>query len=826
MDSDKDTTGASGLEKMGGLEKNIGLGSSIVDSQIANVVNQFGDFVCQVLHATPSGFTAVGTGFLIGPRHVLTNFHVVEGVDVKNLRCRFDVVSSVLSEFEAGPLLSVEKILAQSRYAEIEANGKYTPTSDQHPGAEELDYALLEIDSAVQNLAAKDGSGKRRRGWLPLPDKPQKLSNGTPIIILQHPDGATLKVASDAIAQRQPPNGSRLRYLADTDRGSSGSPCFAYVDGPDGKPQLALVALHNFGDPGTKLRSPEFNHGIPVDLIFKSLVNAGVPKSAFSRPVPAGWRPPWVALACGLAAVVALVVVIVLPRGNDPIIVPDPPDPPTGDEYSLAAPIPYDPDFLGKVRVPLPTLISAAAAGDVLDGQVLDYVHYSLVMDERRGMPLYVAYNTDRQNWIGVRREGEWRKDARIDEDLQKGGGVYRSNDWDRGHMARRTALTWGDTETARLAGLSSFYYTNSVPQHRNFNQGIWLDLEDYVFEGFSPSSPRVSVFTGPVHRWDDPEYRGARIPRSFWKIVVASDPKNPRNIFTAGFLLDQFEIMDGEPTPFPINMALDPAAAQVAIAEIEELTPLRFGILKDFEVELSPANPGSRELLDTYPAEKSAINVLALSWQPAFCERRPDKPECIALNNGETAHAEGQFSIHGLWPQPIGNFYCGVPERIQMSDRSGIWDGVPDVLLKFETYDQLVHLMPGTESGLYRHEWIKHGTCYGGTGGAEEYFADTIWATQEINGSAVKTLFADNIGQTLTEQEIRGAFDNAFGANAGERVAILCQGDGTRALISELRIHLGAVIDQETPMSDLLASHEPVQTRCQAGIVDPAGLQ
>jgi len=133
---------------------------------------------------------------------------------------------------------------------------------------------------------------------------------------------------------------------------------------------------------------------------------------------------------------------------------------------------------------------------------------------------------------------------------------------------------------------------------------------------------------------------------------------------------------------------------------------------------------------------------------------------------------------------------------------------------------------MPGTASNLYRHEWIKHGTCYGGAGGAGEYFGDMIWATQEINASAVKALFAENIGNSLTLEDIRYSFDTEFGPGTGERVSVFCQVDGGRHLITELRIHLGSVIDRDTPMSDLLASYSPVPSGCAKGIVDPSGLQ
>lgn len=115
---------------------------------------------------------------------------------------------------------------------------------------------------------------------------------------------------------------------------------------------------------------------------------------------------------------------------------------------------------------------------------------------------------------------------------------------------------------------------------------------------------------------------------------MVASDPKDTRNIFAAGFLLDQFEIVDDKLKPFPRTSSFDPATFQISIEVIETPTDLRFGLLKDFEVELDRNASENSEILDTYPIEKSSENILTLLWQPAFCESMPTRPECTDLNN------------------------------------------------------------------------------------------------------------------------------------------------------------------------------------------------
>ena len=248
--------------------------------------------------------------------------------------------------------------------------------------------------------------------------------------------------------------------------------------------------------------------------------------------------------------------------------------------------IPYDPDFVGDIEVGLPTLISDNLVGDELDGKVLDYVHYSLVMDERQAMPLYVAYNIDRDQLIQfLYSGGEWAIDDRVSHDLQKREDIYKGADWERGHLACRSSLAWGTNQEASDASGAAYFYTNSVPQHESFNQSNWHRLEDFVMETYRPNSSKISLLTGPVHRKSDLEYRSSRIPRSFWKIVIANDPSNSRNIFVSAYLMDQYTFDEqNQMTPVPPIRVFYPDQHEISIAELEKLTSLNFGILKNYD--------------------------------------------------------------------------------------------------------------------------------------------------------------------------------------------------------------------------------------------------
>lgn len=224
--------------------------------------------------------------------------------------------------------------------------------------------------------------------------------------------------------------------------------------------------------------------------------------------------------------------------------------------------------------------------------------------------------------------------------------------------------------------------------------------------------------------------------------------------------------------------------------------------------------------------ASESEDNMLALTWQPAFCEYRRDKPECVSLNDGQLPLAARQLSLHGLWPQPRGNDYCGVSSVDRSLDKAGAWADLPDPAVDAATASGLKAAMPGMASFLHRHEWIKHGTCYRGAGGADEYFDDALRLMGEINGSAVGAFLAERVGREVATRDIRERFDTAFGPGTGERVAFVCKKDGARLLIREVRVGLRGMIKADSALGDLMRAASSVPIGCRKGIVDPAGLQ
>jgi ribonuclease T2 len=209
---------------------------------------------------------------------------------------------------------------------------------------------------------------------------------------------------------------------------------------------------------------------------------------------------------------------------------------------------------------------------------------------------------------------------------------------------------------------------------------------------------------------------------------------------------------------------------------------------------------------------------VLALSWQPSFCETHEGKSECKTQTD---SRFDGKnLTLHGLWPQPA---YCGVSSQDKTLDKEKNWAKLPPLQLTAATTQELTKKMPGFASQLERHEWVKHGTCYGTT--PDEYFQDAMLLQDQINNSDVQKLFASNIGNVITETDIRASFDRSFGVGTGKKISIECDKSQPR-LITELQINLVGEIKPDTKIATLLTSaKDNGGDSCPRGKVDRAGF-
>jgi ribonuclease T2 len=231
-----------------------------------------------------------------------------------------------------------------------------------------------------------------------------------------------------------------------------------------------------------------------------------------------------------------------------------------------------------------------------------------------------------------------------------------------------------------------------------------------------------------------------------------------------------------------------------------------------------SAANPGdsAENSVRTADSNTRTALILGVTWMPGFCERQSKTPECTAQT------ASRQFSLSGLWK--MRKIYCGVETGLREQDKKKDWLSMPELSLDEGVKLELAKAMPGVASGYDRHQWVKYGTCSGMV--ADEYYGRALKLLAVLNGSAVQKLFEDNLGGTIREEEVKAAFDAAFGAGAGNRVKMRCSKDRDRHVITGLTIGLGEVEGEEDDLATLIAAAKETKFGCAEGVVDEAGLQ
>jgi endonuclease G, mitochondrial len=265
----------------------------------------------------------------------------------------------------------------------------------------------------------------------------------------------------------------------------------------------------------------------------------------------------------------------------------------------------YDPQFLGGgTVVAMPGAQDPAALAHAKDGaDVLHYQNFSLRMHAKRRIALVTACNVTAEpgfrrpepgrdytrrglSGLGKNDSEKWFVDDRLDEQFQI-PDVFFSKDrnaFDKGHICRRDDVAWGATyDELKRANGDSYHVTNCSPQVAGFNRSTdgeenWGDLENLVLS--EAANERLCVFAGPVLADDDQVFHGvgnggqkllARIPRRFWKVVVA---RIEDGIAAYGFVLEQ-DLGDVPFTEFTVADEFLPT--MYPLADIAEATGVAF---------------------------------------------------------------------------------------------------------------------------------------------------------------------------------------------------------------------------------------------------------
>ncbi|MEM9470625.1 MAG: DNA/RNA non-specific endonuclease, partial [Pseudomonadota bacterium] len=549
----------------------------------------------------PQGF---GTGFMISPELLMTNHHVVgTASDASGVGANFG------HDFVPGGGVRDGEIF------ELDADTFFAAD-------EALDFAVIAVKRKSLN-----GADISTYGHHPLIRETGKILLGNNVNIIQHPMGGGKKYATEGngLIDRLE---NFLHYQTDTEPGSSGSPAFndfwevvalhhssvprtrdGVILNVDGQPWN-----HTQGDSQVDWIA---NEGVRISRILAALRNQDLNNPAsdalrdrmlalgtqaqdaagsgseivgdagaaiiggpsVQTTTTDGSAPNTVVHVHGPANVYTGNVVNhgpAEPGGTMTAVSPESLDGPLVHERRLR----FDPhygrrrgyqsNFLRDFDISLPTIASKRDGEMVKDRHgnalVLDYHHYSLVMNKRWLLQMWSAVNVDyspQVRWNISREEfgsDTWIHDPRISEALQiDNEELYApAKKFDRGHVVRRVDSAWGATrEEVVFANSDTFHWTNCTPQHENFNRsnrrGLWGKLENHITEQADAVDNRMILFSGPVlnkKRAIPHDFGGGKflVPLDFWKVVVLAETKrgSPKSELRAyGFLLEQKTAID-----------------------------------------------------------------------------------------------------------------------------------------------------------------------------------------------------------------------------------------------------------------------------------------
>jgi ribonuclease T2 len=227
---------------------------------------------------------------------------------------------------------------------------------------------------------------------------------------------------------------------------------------------------------------------------------------------------------------------------------------------------------------------------------------------------------------------------------------------------------------------------------------------------------------------------------------------------------------------------------------------PKECGVTELEQEEAPPPPLGRRGGGKCNSANTYDSNVLAMSWQPGFCEHARysgRKPECDALEDGELVISH--LTVHGLWPnkQACGTSYgnCGAT-ALNLSE---------------DTLAEVAPWMPNLmyDTDLASHEWSKHGSCQARQD--DEYFLLTKLITEQIDRSVIGDFIKSHEGQELSVSEFFEQVRRELGPDVEQKVQLLCTGG---RYLQEIRLNLPKDVVPGKELAQLVAGAPRMRSR------------
>lgn len=200
--------------------------------------------------------------------------------------------------------------------------------------------------------------------------------------------------------------------------------------------------------------------------------------------------------------------------------------------------------------------------------QLVEHTGFSLGYNERYEQASWVAYPLVREQVSG---QGARDRFFNPDPKVKTGSALfsdYTRSGYDRGHLAPAA-----DFKHSYEQMRETFFMSNISPQDREFNAGIWNDLEK-LLRAWAYKYEKIYVVTGPVLKpglKTIGKVNKIAVPEQFYKVVLYAEPPYFKGI---AFLLRN------EPSSMQLSKAV------VSIDSVEHLTGIDFFPLLPDDIE------------------------------------------------------------------------------------------------------------------------------------------------------------------------------------------------------------------------------------------------
>ena len=192
--------------------------------------------------------------------------------------------------------------------------------------------------------------------------------------------------------------------------------------------------------------------------------------------------------------------------------------------------------------------------------QIIKHQFYTMSYSEEHEQPEWVAYELKREQFQrkGVGRSDNFRPDPKV-KTKSASPSDYKRSGYDRGHL-----VPAGDMNFDKRAMSETFYMSNMSPQIRNFNGGIWRELEENTRD-WAKKYKHLYVVSGPVltvSTIDEIGRNQVSVPRTYFKVLLDLTPPETKAI---GFIMDN-KVSDKHLSNFAVT-----------VDEVETLTGIDF---------------------------------------------------------------------------------------------------------------------------------------------------------------------------------------------------------------------------------------------------------